>query len=177
VQQNVSGKLQGLAQAFLQYLRARVDLLQHEWKQEQSRLLGKLARAGIFALGALITLQLICALVLIAFWDTPWRLHAAAGLVLLFGGITWLAWRGMQTDDDRDSSAFSSTLAEFDKDREIFERLAELREPPAKPRNIEGAAAARPVQPARPQADSGPSPKMPPPGRPPGVAQTAQPRP
>ncbi|MDB5970861.1 MAG: putative rane protein YqjE [Hydrocarboniphaga sp.] len=132
-QQNVSGKLQGLAQAFLQYARARVDLLQHEWRQEQSRLLGQLARTGIFALGALISLQLICAFVLIAFWDTPWRLHAAGGLVLLFGSVTGLAWRGMQGGRDHDSQAFSSTIAAFDKDREIFDRLAELRDEAKKP--------------------------------------------
>lgn len=131
--QTVSGKLPGLAQALLQYARARLDLLQHEWRQEQTRVLGQLARAAIFALGALITLQLICAFVLIAFWDTPWRLAAAGVLVLLFGGVTWIAWRGMQRKGDDDRPAFGNTLAEFDKDREIFERLAELRDPAKKP--------------------------------------------
>jgi uncharacterized membrane protein YqjE len=153
-QQHVSGKLQGLAQALLQYVRARVDLLQHEWRQEQSRVLGKLARAGIFALGALITLQLICAFVLIAFWDTPWRLYAAGALVLIFGGVTWIAWRGMQGKSDRDGQAFASTIAEFDKDREILERLAELREEVKKPeqRSAPTAAPVAANQPLPPEA-------------------------
>lgn len=154
-QAQVSGKLQGLAQAFLQYVRARVDLLQHEWRQEQARVLGKLARAGIFALGALITLQLICAFVLIAFWDTPYRLWSAGVLVLLFGGVTWIAWRGMRGKDDLDEKAFKSTIAEFDKDREIFERLAELREE-AKQVDSRGAeAVAKPIPPAQRHFDSG----------------------
>ncbi|WP_428311727.1 phage holin family protein [Hydrocarboniphaga sp.] len=154
-QAQVSGKLQGLAQAFLQYVRARVDLLQHEWRQEQARVLAKLARAGIFAIGALITLQLICAFVLIAFWDTPYRLWSAGVLVLLFSGVTWFAWRGMQGKDDRDEKAFNSTIAEFDKDREIFERLAELREE-AKHTDAHGAAsAAKPIPQPQRHSDTG----------------------
>lgn len=170
MQPHVPGKLQGLAQAFLQYVRARVDLLQHEWKEEQARVLGKLARTGIFALGSLITLQLVCAFVLIAFWDTPWRLHAAGGLVLLFAGGTWLAWRGMNSGSDDDGRAFSSTLAEFDKDREIFERLAELRDPPEPARKYSaappraGAVAVKPVPAPKLHADA---------GRPPRPAATA----
>jgi uncharacterized membrane protein YqjE len=158
-QAHVSAKLPGLAQAFLQYVRARVDLLQHEWREEQSRVLGKLARTGIFALGALITLQLICAFVLIAFWETPYRLYAAGALVLLFGGITGMAWRGMQGKDDRDSQAFGSTLAEFDKDREIFERLAELRdEAAAKPETRHSGSNQPPIMRPRSNGAAAPPP-------------------
>lgn len=152
------GKLHGLAQALLKYVRARVDLLQHELGEEQSRLLGKLARAGIFALGALITLQLIAAFVLIAFWDTPWRLHAAGALVLLFGGVTWFAWRGMKGSGTSEP-AFASSIAELDKDREILDRLHELRaEVPKRDEPKPASSAPRaplPVPPPRAHADAG----------------------
>jgi hypothetical protein len=130
--------------------------LQHEWREEQSRVLGKLARTGIFALGALITLQLICAFVLIAFWETPYRLYAAGALVLLFGGITGMAWRGMQgkersrqTGVRQHASPSSTRIARY------LERLAELRDEAAAKPEQRSAPTAAPVaanQPLPPEA-------------------------
>lgn len=115
------GGLHGLATALLRYARARIELLQHELGQEQSRLLGMLARASAFIVGLMLCLQLASVVVLIAFWPTPWRLHAAVALLLLFAMATMLAWGAMRRPRQPTRAAFSASIDAFDKDQTMFE--------------------------------------------------------
>lgn len=128
------GGLHGLATALLRYGRARIELLQHELGQEQSRLLGMLARASAFIVGLMLCLQLACVVVLIAFWQTPWRLHAAVALLLLFIVATMLAWGAMRRPRQPPHAAFSASIDAFDKDRTMFES-----KPDAAPSTLDSA--------------------------------------
>ncbi len=123
-QQNVSGKLHGLAQAALHYARARLDLLLHEWHEEQSRLLGLLARAALFGFALLTTYQLIAITIIVAFWDTAYRIHSAVVMIAVTGGLAAYAWRTLQAGAARVAKPFALSLAEFEKDRTTLAQMA-----------------------------------------------------
>jgi uncharacterized membrane protein YqjE len=76
--------LRALGRTLVDMLRTRLELLAVEGAQWQHRLgrLALLAAAGSLAVG--ICLQLLAALAIAAFWDTPYRLQAIGGMASLF---------------------------------------------------------------------------------------------
>jgi uncharacterized membrane protein YqjE len=144
-EQNVSSKLQALAQAALKYAHARLDLLQHEWQAEQSRLLGVLIRSALFALALLTTYQLLAAALIAAMWDTAWRVHTVLALAGLTAAIGAYAWHSLRARPATSASAFATSLAEFDKDREALGQLISSSQSEAKAA-ANGAAATATTQ-------------------------------
>ncbi len=127
-QASLSDRLHQLSSAALDYLRARLDLLQHEWREERSHVLGLLWRWALFALATLTLYQLTAAFIVLALWNTPWRLQALGGVMFVTAGIAAWAWRSVQSTLARSEAPFASTLAEFDKDRELLRQLGRDRD-------------------------------------------------
>lgn len=103
--------------ALLGLLQGHVELFGVELQEQKSRSLGLLLFAGLALVFALLLLMGLSLLVLLLCWDDH-RIAAAAGLCLFYGlGGALCAWRLRQLTDD-ESSPFSATLEELERDRE-----------------------------------------------------------
>ena len=137
---SIGERLHVFIEAALRHARSHLALLQHEWKQERSHILELLWRWALFAVAALTLYQLTAAFVVLAFWDTPWRLYAAGVMVLLTAGITYWSWTKVQGVLARSEQPFARSIEQFEKDREALERIAGPRKPEAtEPRMDEDA--------------------------------------
>lgn len=135
---SIGERLHVFIEAALRHARSHLALFQHEWKQERSHILELLWRWALFAVAALTLYQLTAAFVILAFWDTAWRLYAAAAMVLLTAGITYWSWTKVQALLARSEQPFARSIEQFEKDREALERIAGQRKSEAtEPRNGE----------------------------------------
>lgn len=121
---SVGERLHVFVEAALRHARSHLALFQHEWKQERSHILELMWRWALFAVAALTLYQLSAAFIVLAFWDTPWRLHAAGATVLLTAGITYWSWTMVQRVLARSEQPFARSIEQFEKDREALERMA-----------------------------------------------------
>ncbi|MDP9140290.1 MAG: phage holin family protein [Pseudomonadota bacterium] len=106
--------LQRLLNNGLQYLRVRLEILELELIEERERLGSMITRGMLLSLTALTTTQFTAALVVAAFWDTPWRLHVISLLIVvaLFATVAaWLALRQLRREPAR---PLSTALHEMD---------------------------------------------------------------
>lgn len=106
-----------LAQALLHGRLAHV-----EWQQEKQRLLRMLAITLLGLACLLCALLFAGGLVLAAAWDSAWRLPAVAGLVLLYGAATGLAWRHFQRLAVLGEGAFAGLREELAADAALLKR-------------------------------------------------------
>lgn len=120
---SVGERLHVFIEAALRHARSHLALFQHEWKQERSHILELMWRWALFAVAALTLYQLTAAFIVLAFWYTPWRLHAAGSMVLLTGGITYWSWTKVQALLARSEQPFARSIEQFEKDREALERM------------------------------------------------------
>ncbi|RQS70067.1 hypothetical protein DID96_15460 [Burkholderia sp. Bp8963] len=113
------GPLRRLAGSALGLLQTRLELVGIELAEEKERLMGVLflgLAAMMLATMALISLTVLVA---IAFWDT-YRWQSLAGITVLYaiaGAVCALKARAGLRDAP---PVFEATLAEFEKDRELF---------------------------------------------------------
>jgi uncharacterized membrane protein YqjE len=149
---SVGERLHTFIEAALRHARSHLALFQHEWKQERSHLLELMWRWALFAVAALTLYQMAAAFIVLAFWYTPWRLHAMGLMLLLTGGITYWAWNAVQAVLARSEQPFARSIEQFEKDREVLERIAGHRKPDTD--RATAAAATTPDDEALPAADS-----------------------
>lgn len=100
--------LQRLLNNGLQYARVRLEILELELIEERQRLGSMLTRGMLLALAVLTTTQFIAMLIVAAFWDTQWRLHAIGVLVAaaLIGTATaWFSLGRLRREPARPLSA------------------------------------------------------------------------
>lgn len=91
-------------------------LLRLEWAQEKVRLLKMivLILLGLaFVVGVLLAAG---ALMLALAWDTGWRVHAAAALLVAYALGAALAWRGFSALAARGEQSFAASRAELGAD-------------------------------------------------------------
>ncbi|MGQ0699306.1 MAG: phage holin family protein [Panacagrimonas sp.] len=100
----------------------RLRLIQAELSDELERLGSLLSRLILFALSALLTVQLLALVVLAAAWDTPWRIPAMVGLTLLAAAGTFAAYNSYLARTRRDRPIFTSSIDELEKDRHALEK-------------------------------------------------------
>ncbi len=96
--------LQRLFNNGLRYARVRLEILELELIEERERLGSLITRGMLLSLTALTTTQFTAALVVAAFWDTPWRLHVIGLLIaiaLLATVAAWLALRQLRREPAR----------------------------------------------------------------------------
>ena len=96
------------------------ELLGVEWTQEKHRLRG-LATAAVLGFACLMGLLFaLGALVMSLYWDTPYRVPAVAGLVVLYGVGTALAWWRLLTHVDQGAESFAASRAELAADVQLL---------------------------------------------------------
>ena len=76
----------------LLYARARLEIFEAQATEERQRLIDLVKACLATAVGSLIALQLVATMVLALTWDTPWRVHAIAGMIGVAAILIGLAW-------------------------------------------------------------------------------------
>jgi uncharacterized membrane protein YqjE len=115
------GSLRRLIASAFSLLQTRLELIGIELAEEKERLLGVLfagLAAMMFATMALITMTVLIAA---AFWETyRWQALAVLVAVYVLGAILCLL--KVRSGIRQAPLIFEETLAEFEKDREIFRK-------------------------------------------------------
>lgn len=96
------------------------ELLRVEWAEEKARLLGLLTLLLLGLVGLLCVLLGTGALVLALAWDTPYRIPAVLGWVLIYAIGTGIVWRRFQAMSARGAQSFEATRAELAADVELL---------------------------------------------------------
>ncbi len=112
------GSVKNLAASLVSHLHTRLQLFATEFAEEKLRLTSLLIGAILALFFIFMTLVLAVLFVIAAYWDTPYRLHAVALLIVLFlagAGITGGMVRAKLKSRPR---LFEASLAELYKDRQ-----------------------------------------------------------
>ena len=112
------GSLKNLAASLVSHLHTRLELFATEFAEEKLRLTSLLFVAILALFFAFMALVFAVLFVIVAYWDTPYRLHAVALLAVLFlagAGITGGMVRAKLKSRPR---LFEVSLAELYKDRQ-----------------------------------------------------------
>lgn len=128
----------------------RVALAQLEWQDEKRRLARLLVSllAAVWLAGLAVTF--LGALVIIACWDTPWRVWAAAGVALaLCLGLAW-AVAQVQRLLRQGEQSFALLRRELAADLDTLRRMREGDGPAAAQAGMPPADAAPSTDPAHP---------------------------
>lgn len=107
--------------ALLDHLFAFAELARLEWQEERARLQEMIFATIIAIVCLMFGLLYATVFVMVAVWDTPYRLHVAGALALLFGGVSFLTWRRVKQMAEGSETRFSLLSAE------VAETLALLR--------------------------------------------------
>jgi uncharacterized membrane protein YqjE len=93
-----------------------------EWQQEKQRLLQMFAAALLGFAGLLCVLLFAGGLVLLATWNTPYRLATLAGVVVVCAAGTVAAWRHFQRMAALGGQAFAALREELAADAALLKR-------------------------------------------------------
>ena len=102
-------------------LQTRLELIGIELAEEKDRLLGVLFLGLAAMMLATMALIALTALIAIAFWDT-YRWQALAGITAVYAIAALVCALKARSGLHNAPLVFEATLAEFEKDREIFRK-------------------------------------------------------
>ncbi|HEY1995534.1 phage holin family protein [Paraburkholderia sp.] len=102
-------------------LQTRLELIGIELAEEKDRLLGVLFLGLDAMMLATMALIALTALVAIAFWDT-YRWQSLAGITVVYAIAALVCALKARNGLVNSPIVFEATLAEFEKDREIFRK-------------------------------------------------------
>jgi uncharacterized membrane protein YqjE len=102
-------------------LQTRLELIGIELAEEKDRLLGVLFLGLAAMMLATMALIALTALIAIAFWDT-YRWQALAGITAVYAIAAIACALKARSGLHNAPMVFEATLAEFEKDREIFHK-------------------------------------------------------
>lgn len=117
----VFDSVKNLAASVVAHAHTRLALFVTELAEEKYRLLNLLLSALAAVFLFFMTAVLVLFFVVAAFWDTPYRLYAIGGLILLFliGGL--IAGNRVRAQLRAHPPLFEASLAELYKDRQQLE--------------------------------------------------------
>src|SRR6201994_1225458 len=107
--------------SFFSILQSRLELVGIELAEEKDRLLGVLFLGLAAMMLATMALIALTALVAIAFWDT-YRWQALAGITAVYAIAAVVCAVKARSGLVNAPVVFEATLAEFEKDRDIFHK-------------------------------------------------------
>ena len=102
-------------------MQTRLELVGIELAEEKDRLLGVLFLGLAAMMLATMALIALTALVAIAFWDTYWW-QSLAGITAVYAILALICAIKARSGLHSAPMVFEATLAEFEKDREIFRK-------------------------------------------------------
>jgi uncharacterized membrane protein YqjE len=115
------GPLRRILSSVFSILQTRLELIGIELAEEKDRLLGVLFLGLAAMMLATMALIALTALIAIAFWDT-YRWQALAGITAVYAIAAIACALKARSGLHNAPLVFEATLAEFEKDREIFRK-------------------------------------------------------
>ncbi|WP_199541616.1 phage holin family protein [Paraburkholderia kururiensis] len=115
------GPVRRIVGSIFSILHTRLELISIELTEEKDRLLGVLFLGLAAMMLATMALIALTALVAIAFWDT-WRWQALAAITAVYAIAALFCALKARNGLRNAPLVFESTLAEFEKDRELFRK-------------------------------------------------------
>lgn len=106
-----------LAGTLLAICQTRLALLSNEVEMEQLRIKQMLLYAGVALFFFALAVAVLTAFIAVLFWDSG-PLLVLGSLAVMYFVAAVLAWNGLRRLSREKSRLFSSSLAEFSKDRE-----------------------------------------------------------
>lgn len=106
--------------ALADHLATRLELFTIEVAEEKSRLVSILVAVLLSAFLAVLSLASIAGFVLLYYWDTPYRLQVAGGIVVVFIAATIVALLTMRIKMKSPSNLFTTSVVELRKDRDLL---------------------------------------------------------
>jgi uncharacterized membrane protein YqjE len=111
------GALGRLMESGLALLRTRAELAALEFAESRDRARDQLVLAAVLGVALAFAWAALCALVVVAFWDT-YRLLALGAIVAFHLVVAAIAWSRLRAAQATSSAPFAQTLAELDRDRQ-----------------------------------------------------------
>jgi uncharacterized membrane protein YqjE len=112
-----------LVPVILRHLDAYAEIAGEDVREAAAQVAQRLLALLLAGACALVASLMLCTLILLLAWDTPWRAWVAAGLALAFAiGAVALAWPALGRRSAPDALFFPRTRSEFSRDRELIER-------------------------------------------------------
>jgi uncharacterized membrane protein YqjE len=106
--------------AVWEHAEIRLELLTLELAEERKRVMNAAVVAGLMIVFAALTCAFIGVGVLLATWETPYRLVAAAAVPTVFAIAGFIAWFSLRKLIGRQSPLFRHSLAEWRRDIEAI---------------------------------------------------------
>ncbi|MBL6751347.1 MAG: phage holin family protein [Nevskia sp.] len=100
----------------------RLELAKLEAAAEAARLGRTAALAAAALLCGFLAVEMLAALVIAAYWNTPWRLRAIGALLCGAAAACAVLILVLRARRGRPSTLFDATRAELEKDRRALER-------------------------------------------------------
>ncbi|CAD5108155.1 hypothetical protein PSEWESI4_02440 [Pseudomonas carbonaria] len=107
-----------LGAATLGLLKSHIELFGIELQEQKARTLRLLLLAGFALIFGLLLIVGLSSLLIVALWDTPYRLPAMIGLCLFYAIAAIYCAMRLHAAVNDESSPFSATLDELARDRE-----------------------------------------------------------
>lgn len=112
--------LRHLGRSVLGMLRVRGELFAIELEEEKERLQTALILAAVAAIFLGLGMQILAFLVIVIFWDTPYRLHAIVGVGVFYLLVSAWALLRIRRLWRRGGPPFATTVEELRKDFEAM---------------------------------------------------------
>lgn len=107
-----------IGRTLVEAVHTRLDLLSAELKEEQTRATELLFVAALSLLCAFLAIVFTAFFVVVAVWETPYRLWVTGVLALALFGLAWLLWRSVRRRLVERPRPFRATLEELRADIE-----------------------------------------------------------
>jgi uncharacterized membrane protein YqjE len=114
----VFDSLKTLGRTAVEALHTRLDLFSTELKEEQARVIELLVIAVLSLLCVFLAIVFAAFFVVVAVWDTPYRLWVIAGLAAVLAGVAAVLWRYFRREIMGRPRPFQATLEELGADIE-----------------------------------------------------------
>lgn len=116
--QGVISSIKSFAASFASHLRTRLQLFATEFAEEKIRLTSLLFGVLSAFFSFFVAIILAIFFVIVAVWDTPYRLYAIGGLMLFFLIGAFIFWSIVRYKLKSRPHLFQASLAEFYKDQQ-----------------------------------------------------------
>lgn len=106
----------------LEHATLTAELAQADWQEERARIKQLIFTTLLYAILIGLVLLHLSALALVAAWDTPYRVHVTAALLLLWVGCTLAVRLRLRRIGAEGEGRFAASRAELQRTAELLRR-------------------------------------------------------